>query len=144
DSSHAGESLETAELFADGSVQLKEVQQMHESGGRIAANSSMPDAPHNPQQASHKPRQSAAFAAWWASHPVARDATRACLLSSVAEVAEALGKTGSVLTPRQFHVEVQRVELTYSAFFDDIFGNPFRPVAFDPRWRTSDSVGVAR
>ncbi|HEX3149646.1 MAG TPA: hypothetical protein VHR66_16340 [Gemmataceae bacterium] len=26
----------------------------------------------------------------------------------------------------------------------DIFGNPFRPVAFDPRWRTSDSVGVAR
>jgi hypothetical protein len=26
----------------------------------------------------------------------------------------------------------------------DIFGNPFRPVVFDPRWRTSDSVGVAR
>jgi hypothetical protein len=26
----------------------------------------------------------------------------------------------------------------------DIFGNPFRPVAFDPRWRTSDVVGVAR
>jgi hypothetical protein len=26
----------------------------------------------------------------------------------------------------------------------DIFGNPFRQVAFDPRWRTSDSVGVAR
>jgi hypothetical protein len=26
----------------------------------------------------------------------------------------------------------------------DIFGNPFRPVAFDPRWRTSDVVGLAR
>jgi hypothetical protein len=25
----------------------------------------------------------------------------------------------------------------------DIFGNPFRPVTFDPRWRTSDSVGLA-
>jgi hypothetical protein len=25
-----------------------------------------------------------------------------------------------------------------------VFGNPFRPVAFDPRWRTSDSVGLAR
>ena len=26
----------------------------------------------------------------------------------------------------------------------DIFGNPFRPVAFDPRWQTSDVVGLAR
>jgi hypothetical protein len=26
----------------------------------------------------------------------------------------------------------------------DIFGNPFRPVAFDPRWRTADAVGLAR
>src|SRR5262249_46841688 len=26
----------------------------------------------------------------------------------------------------------------------DIFGNPFRPVAFDPCWRTSDAVGLAR
>jgi hypothetical protein len=26
----------------------------------------------------------------------------------------------------------------------DIFGNPFRPVAVDPRWRTSDAVGLAR
>lgn len=26
----------------------------------------------------------------------------------------------------------------------DIFGNPFRPVTLDPRWRTSDTVGLAR
>jgi hypothetical protein len=26
----------------------------------------------------------------------------------------------------------------------DIFGNPFRPIAFDPRWRTADAVGLAR
>lgn len=25
-----------------------------------------------------------------------------------------------------------------------VFGNPFRPVAFDPRWRTADTVGLAR
>ena len=25
-----------------------------------------------------------------------------------------------------------------------LFGNPFRPVTFDPRWRTSDVVGLAR
>jgi hypothetical protein len=25
----------------------------------------------------------------------------------------------------------------------DIFGNPFRPVVFDPRWRTADTVALA-
>jgi hypothetical protein len=30
------------------------------------------------------------------------------------------------------------------AILRDIFGNPFRPVAFDPRWRTSDVLGLAR
>ena len=28
--------------------------------------------------------------------------------------------------------------------FRDIFGNPFRPVAFDPSWRTSTAVALAR
>jgi hypothetical protein len=31
-----------------------------------------------------------------------------------------------------------------AALARDIFGNPFRPVAFDPRWRTADAVGLAR
>jgi len=26
----------------------------------------------------------------------------------------------------------------------DVAGNPFRPAAFDPRWRTADTVGLAR
>ena len=25
----------------------------------------------------------------------------------------------------------------------DLFGNPFRPDGFDPRWRTADAVGLA-
>ena len=29
-------------------------------------------------------------------------------------------------------------------FVCDIFGNPFRPVAFDPAWRTTDAVTLAR
>jgi hypothetical protein len=28
--------------------------------------------------------------------------------------------------------------------FKDIFGNPFRPVAFDPRWRSADVLGLAQ
>ncbi len=31
-----------------------------------------------------------------------------------------------------------------SAFLRDIFGNPFRPVAFDPAWRTDTAVSLAR
>jgi len=28
-------------------------------------------------------------------------------------------------------------------FLREIFGNPFRPVAFDPVWRTSDAMALA-
>jgi hypothetical protein len=31
-----------------------------------------------------------------------------------------------------------------AALVHDIFGNPFRPVAFDPSWRTSTSIGLAQ
>jgi hypothetical protein len=31
-----------------------------------------------------------------------------------------------------------------SALLRDIFGNPFRPVAFDPRWRSDTAVSLAR
>jgi hypothetical protein len=31
-----------------------------------------------------------------------------------------------------------------AALVRDIFGNPFRPVEFDPRWRTADVMGLAR
>ncbi|WP_439627597.1 hypothetical protein [Gemmata sp.] len=39
---------------------------------------------------------------------------------------------GTVPTPR------------YTALYRDIFGNPFRPVAFAPDWRTSTAVALAR
>ena len=32
---------------------------------------------------------------------------------------------------------------TMSSLLRDIFGNPFRPVAFDPAWRTEHTVGLA-
>lgn len=47
--------------------------------------------------------------------------------------------------PRIVMRAMRRLELLkQSRVFRDIFGNPFRPVAFDPRWRTSDVVGLAR
>ncbi len=35
-------------------------------------------------------------------------------------------------------------EFRQAALLRDIFGNPFRPVAFDPAWRTETVVGIAR
>jgi hypothetical protein len=35
-------------------------------------------------------------------------------------------------------------ERAHCALIRDIFGNPFRPVAFAPSWRTTDAVGLAR
>ena len=35
-------------------------------------------------------------------------------------------------------------QLTRSLMFRDVVGNPFRPVAFDPAWRTSTAVALAR
>ena len=35
-------------------------------------------------------------------------------------------------------------ELRFLRVLREIVGNPFRPVPFDPRWRTSDTVGLAQ
>jgi hypothetical protein len=34
--------------------------------------------------------------------------------------------------------------LARAALVRDIYGNPFRPAGFDPRWRAADAVGLAR
>lgn len=39
---------------------------------------------------------------------------------------------------------IGRYRVNPAHWLRDIFGNPFCPVALDPRWRTSDVVGVAR
>jgi hypothetical protein len=39
---------------------------------------------------------------------------------------------------------VERNLRSFADLLRDVVGNPFRPVAFDPRWRTADTVGIAR
>jgi hypothetical protein len=38
----------------------------------------------------------------------------------------------------------ERANQLYCRYFRDIFGNPFRPVAFNPAWRTDTAVSLAR
>ena len=41
--------------------------------------------------------------------------------------------------------EARNLELAHqTVLLRDIFGNPFRPVAFDPAWRTSTAVAIAK
>jgi hypothetical protein len=46
-----------------------------------------------------------------------------------------LPETGEL---RDEHLRLQ------ASIFQDIVGNPFRPVVFDARWRTADTVGLSR
>ena len=39
---------------------------------------------------------------------------------------------------------MKRAHQAVRTVMHDVFGNPFRPVAFDLRWRTADTVGLAR
>ena len=44
-----------------------------------------------------------------------------------------------------FSIPAYESELQESSrFLRDIFGNPFRPIAFDPAWRSEAAVGIAR
>jgi hypothetical protein len=44
---------------------------------------------------------------------------------------------------RKFSASQVAEERAQTQVIRDIFGNPFRPVSFDPRWRTADSIGLA-
>lgn len=43
-----------------------------------------------------------------------------------------------------FHVALKRARKLHCQLFRDIFGNPFRPVAVDPAWRTSTVLALAQ
>jgi hypothetical protein len=49
------------------------------------------------------------------------------------------GAAGEKFREAMAAVDARHVEL-----FRDVIGNPFRPVAFSPSWRTTDAVGLAR
>jgi hypothetical protein len=51
---------------------------------------------------------------------------------------------GPVRPSTIWHEDIEAEQREQVPFFRDIFSNPFRPVTFDPRWRTSDAIGLAR
>jgi hypothetical protein len=66
---------------------------------------------------------------------------------AAAELAEWCIATNMVFDERAtgfFNRDAQMVAWPGGPLIRDIFANPFLPVTFDPRWRTSDAVGLAR
>ncbi len=52
---------------------------------------------------------------------------------------------GALCEHKSVRYAAYRAEQTaQSRLVEDIFGNPFRPTAFDPEWRTSTVVSLAR
>ena len=66
-------------------------------------------------------------------------------MSVMEEVIEAVGRSAAGLSSADWTQDVATVREAseLAAILRDIFGNPFRPVAFDPAWRTSTAVALA-
>ncbi len=58
---------------------------------------------------------------------------------------EDASRSAQLILPHQYSHPVWEEEHSHAIrVLRDIFGNPFRPVAFDPAWRTDTAVAVAR
>jgi hypothetical protein len=73
--------------------------------------------------------------------PTVRDALQAEFLITLNAARAHMGLTRAHEIARK---GLPRAQAVVCGWLRDIAGNPFRPVAFDPRWRTGDVTGLAR
>jgi hypothetical protein len=116
------EAVEAAERFADGTVSAADLQRACERAARAY------------QQA------------------IGRDVYKIATDPDYAVTAHKLALAVSIaspVAPLQVLMDAPSPEEEFRAMFAPallrcVVGNPFRTVAFDPRWRTADTVGLAR
>jgi len=108
--------IEAVELFADSKLHRQELRQLvRPVWTRFHRGSDGPET-----------REALRLAAW-------------CADKTLSSVVSQAACPGEVLASPE-----HRSWLRQTLLFRDIFGNPFRPVAFDPSWRTSTAVALAR
>ena len=116
--------VEVAERFADGGATAADLAAAYRPARRVAGEW----ARRNPAEPFPyyliAPADAALQSVWDAAHTAAVDA-------------------GWASVGWEFHTD-RAVRTALAALARDVFGNPFRPVTFHPRWRTTDTVGLAR
>jgi hypothetical protein len=126
--------LETAERYAEGLATPDELEVAREAANDafVEFDDSTPCGPNN-----ECGWESAANAVESLCH---RDG----LTNLIAEITResAVVRAGHP-PPPLVRVMLRRAFTEQCRVLRDIFGNPFRPVAFDPRWRTADTVALA-
>jgi hypothetical protein len=107
--------LEMTELFADGLVRRGEVEKLRE----------------------HWLRRLDTVVMGWRQRALA-STTDLAMRWRLSEMARAVcGQVATAANRPEFELK------QHGKLLRDIFGNPFRPVAFDPSWRTSTAIGIA-
>jgi len=118
--------VEQAELFADGGISLATLQNAADAAQTVAddAESRASITGENEYPPS---------AAWCAAGTV-----------EFHDVYHVVGACRRDILFAVSEGEEERILATQTEFIRDIFGNPFRPVAFDAAWRTDTALSLAR
>ena len=115
--------VDVAERKADGLATKDEVKVAREAAKRV---------PQVTRPLRGTAAEWAASAAVWLLHPSAAEFSQTAVIRAAAATAESGATTREAEEQTQFEL------------LRDVFGNPFRPVAFDPSWRTSTVVALAQ
>jgi hypothetical protein len=121
--SRSQHALAVAERLADGLATKEEVREAREAAKRV---------PRIRQRLHGTPAEWAASAPAFVLHPSAAE------FSQTATIRAAVALEQGGVTTRDAEERVQ------FALLRDVFGNPFRPVAFAAAWRTPQAVALAR
>ena len=117
------DAIAAAERLADGLANKEEVRKARDAAKLV---------PRIRQKLNGTPAEWAASAPVFLLHPSAAD------FSQTATIRAAIALEEGGVTARDAEEWVQFELLR------DVFGNPFRPVTFDPEWRTPTAVALAR
>jgi len=126
--------LETAARFADGlatAIARREARKMAQRGAQPSAVVTAPTSP--------KWERRAASAVY---HATARDAGETAWNAWGTAIESLVLREGGYGQPNAGDISLAE-RRAQTALLRDIVPNPFRPIAFDPRLRTADAVGLA-
>ena len=116
------EPIEVAELYADGRARFAEIVKAIESSTETILGGST----------------------WCTSHTALQCLTQADPLDSAYRAGTEADRFLELTPEGRTEDKASMLRTDTAHILHDLFGNPFRPVAFDPNWRTSTVVSIAQ